>query len=52
MKKRNDLYEVETVALMEECWNYAEAIATFAKALYSNHAAIVELEKLTLMSLR
>ena len=52
MKKRNDLYEVETVALMEESWNYAEAIASFAKALYSNHAAIVELEKLTLMSLR
>ena len=52
MKKRNDLYEVETVALMEESWNYAEAIASFAKALYENHAAIVELEKLTLMSLR
>ena len=52
MKKRNDLYEIETVALMEESWNYAEAIASFAKALYSNHAAIVELEKLTLMSLR
>lgn len=52
MKKRNDLYEVETVALMEESWNYAEAIASFAKALYANHAAIVELEKLTLMSLR
>lgn len=52
MKKRNDLYEVQTVALMEECWNYAEAISSFAKALYSNHASIVELEKLTLMSLR
>ncbi len=52
MKKRNDLYEVETVSLMEESWNYAEAIASFAKALYSNHVAIVELEKLTLMSLR
>jgi len=52
MKKRNDLYEVQTVELMEESWNYAEAISTFARALYSNHAAIVELEKLTLMSLR
>ena len=52
LKKRNDLYEVETVSLMEESWNYAEAIASFARALYSNHAAIVELEKLTLMSLR
>ena len=52
MKKRNDLYEVQTVELMEQSWNYAEAIASFAKALYSNHASIVELEKLTLMSLR
>lgn len=52
MKKRNDLYEIQTVELMEEAWNYAEAISTFARALYSNHAAIVELEKLTLMSLR
>ncbi len=52
LKKRNDLYEVQTVALMEECWNYAEAIAAFAKALFANHSAIVELEKLTLMSLR
>ena len=52
MKKRNDLYEIQTVELMEQSWNYAEAIAAFAKALFSNHAAIVELEKLTLMSLR
>ena len=37
---------------LEESWNYAEAIASFAKALFSNHAAIIELEKLTLMSLR
>lgn len=52
MKKRNDLYEIQTVELMEESWNYAEAISKFARALYSNHTSIVELEKLTLMSLR
>lgn len=52
MKKRNDLYEIQTVELMEECWNYAETISAFARSLYANHAAIVELEKLTLMSLR
>ena len=52
MKKRNDLYEIQTVELMEESWNYAEAISSFARALYSNHSSIVELEKLTLMSLR
>ena len=52
MKKRNDLYEIQTVELMEESWNYAEAISRYARALYSNHTSIVELEKLTLMNLR
>ena len=52
MKKRNDLYEIQTVELMEESWNYAEAISKYARALYSNHTSIVELEKLTLMNLR
>ena len=35
MKKRNDLYEIQTVELMEQSWNYAEAIASFAKALFA-----------------
>lgn len=52
MKKRNDLYEVQTVELMEQSWNYAEAISSFTRALFSNIASIVELERLTLMSLR
>ncbi len=52
MKKRNDLYEVQTVELMEQSWNYAEAISSYTRALYSNISSIVELEKLTLMSLR
>ena len=52
MKRKNDLYEVQTVELMEQSWNYAEAISKYARALYSNHTSIVELEKLTLMSLR
>lgn len=52
MQKRNDLYEVPTVSLMEESWQYAEAISSFARASYTNHASVTELERLTLMSLR
>ena len=52
MTKRNDLYEVQTVSLMEESWKYAETISSFAKQLYTNHSSITELEKLTLMNLR
>ena len=52
MQKRNELYEVPTVSLMEESWQYAEVISSFARASYTNHASITELEQLTLMSLR
>ncbi len=52
MKKRNNLYEVQTVELMEQSWNYAEAISTFTRSLFSNVSSIVELERLTLMTLR
>jgi len=52
MKRRNDLYEIQTVELMEESWKYAETIASYTRAAYTNHASVVELEKLTLMSLR
>ena len=52
MKKRNDLYEVPTVSLMEESWKYAEAISSYARATYQNHASVTEMERLTLMPLR
>lgn len=52
MQKRNELYEVPTVSLMEESWQYAEAISSFARASYTNHSSVTELERLTLMSLR
>ncbi len=52
MQKRNDLYEVPTVSLMEESWQYAEAISSFARASYTNHSSVTELERLTLMNLR
>lgn len=52
MRKRNDLYEVPTVSLMEESWKYAEAISSYARTTYQNHASVTEMERLTLMPLR
>ncbi|MCL2390172.1 MAG: TolC family protein, partial [Endomicrobia bacterium] len=52
MKRRNDLYEIPTVSLMEESWKYAEAISSYARVIYQNHASVTEMERLTLMPLR
>jgi len=52
MKKRNDLYEVPTVSLMQETWQYAEAIGSYTRTVYQNHASVTEMERLTLMPLR
>ena len=52
MRKRNDLYEVPTVSLMEESWKYAEAISGYARTTYQNHASVTEMERLSLMPLR
>ena len=52
MRKRNFLYEVPTVSLMEESWKYAEAISNYARTTYQNHASVTEMEKITLMPLR
>ncbi|MCX5782418.1 MAG: TolC family protein [Elusimicrobia bacterium] len=52
LKKRNDIYEIPTVQLMEESWKYAEAVSSYAKSLYKNYAAVTELERLTLVPLR
>jgi outer membrane protein TolC len=52
MRKRNDLYEVPTVSLMEETWKYAEAIAGYTRTMYQNHSSVTEMERMTLMPLR
>ncbi|MCL2144403.1 MAG: TolC family protein [Endomicrobia bacterium] len=52
MRKRNDLYEVPTVSLMEESWKYAEAISSYSRVTYQNHASVTEMERMTLMPLR
>jgi outer membrane protein TolC len=52
MRRRNELYEVSTVQVMEESWKYSEAIASYAKTLSSNYSAVTEMERMTLISLR
>jgi outer membrane protein TolC len=50
--KRNELYEIPTVQLMEETWKYAETISSFSKAIYANYSAVAEMERMVLISLR
>ncbi|MDR1942257.1 MAG: TolC family protein, partial [Endomicrobium sp.] len=52
MRYRSNLYEVPTVSLMEESWKYAEAISSYARSTYQNHASVTEMERITLMPLR
>ncbi|MGA2091436.1 MAG: TolC family protein [Endomicrobiales bacterium] len=52
LRKRNDLYEVPTVQLMEETWKYSDLISSYARAVYQNYASVTEMERLTLITLR
>ncbi|MBN1823059.1 MAG: TolC family protein [Endomicrobiales bacterium] len=52
LKKRNELFEVPTVQVMEEAWKYAETISAFARALNANYASVSEMERLVLIPLR
>ena len=52
LRKRNELYEVPTVQLMEETWKFAETISSYGKALYANYASVTEMERMVLISLR
>jgi outer membrane protein TolC len=52
LRKRNLLYEVTTVSVMEETWKYAETITEYAKALYTNFYMVTELERLTMTPMR
>lgn len=52
LRKRNELYEVPTVQLMEESWKYAETLSSYSRTLYTNYAAVTELERMTLLPLR
>lgn len=52
LRKRNDLYEVPTVQVMEESWKYAETISSYARTLYQNYASVTQMENMTLVPLR
>lgn len=52
LRKRNDLYEVPTVSVMEESWKYGETISSYAQSLYINYASVTEMERMTLVPLR
>ncbi|MCL2389769.1 MAG: TolC family protein [Elusimicrobia bacterium] len=52
LRMRNELFEVPTLALMEESWRFAEAITNYSRATFLNHSSVTELESLTLMPLR
>jgi len=52
MRKRNQLYEVPTVQVMETTWKYADLISSYARTVYQNYASVTEMERLTLISLR
>ncbi len=52
LEKKNQLDEVPTVQLMEESWKFAETIASYAKALYTNYSSVAEMERMVLISLR
>jgi outer membrane protein TolC len=52
LRKRNELYEVPTVQVMEESWKYADAISAYGRAVTQNYASVSEMERLTMMPLR
>jgi hypothetical protein len=52
LRKRNELYEVATVQVMEESWKYADCISAYGRAVTQNYSSVSEMEKLTMMPLR
>ena len=52
MTKKNQLYEVSTLQLMEETQKFAEATSNYTKALNTNYSAVATMERMTLVPLR
>ncbi len=52
LRKRNEMYEVTTLEVMDGIVRQAEAIAAYSKALSANYVAVAELERMTLVPLR
>ena len=52
LKKRNILYEVSTIEVMDGIFKVSEAVISYTRAVLQNYTAVTELEKLLLISLR
>ncbi|MBN1622179.1 MAG: TolC family protein [Endomicrobiales bacterium] len=52
LKKRNQLYEVATIQVMEETLRFAETISSYSKAMFTNYSSVANMERMTLMPLR
>ena len=52
LKKRNTLYEVSTIEVMDGIFKVSEAVIAYTRAVLQNYTAVTELEKLLLISLR
>ena len=52
LRKRNQLYEVSTLQVMQETVSYAETVLSYTKTMYSNYANVANMERMALMPLR
>ena len=52
LRKRNELYEVSTLQVMEESLKYSEAISNHARNLSKNYQSVAKLEMMTLVGMR
>jgi len=52
MRKRNELYEIATLEVMDGVYKYAETVMAYMRALATNYLAVCEMERLTMLQLR
>jgi outer membrane protein TolC len=52
LKKRNSLYEVPTVEVMNAVYQVSEAVLSYSKAVLQNYSAVSALERFVLIPLR
>lgn len=52
MRKKNELYEVSTLEVMDSVYKYAETLMEYVRALTTNYLTVCEMERLAMTSLR
>jgi hypothetical protein len=52
LRKRNEMYEVTTLEVMDGVYQLSGAIAAYSKALSANYDSIASMERMTLVPLR